>query len=211
MALCNGNIDNFLNSIIENKIITIAGTSGSGKTWLLAYITEFLLIKYKSLVMFNTDTKTIEILKKFESFKTINYYTEYDATNFLHTIKDLKNTILAVEDFNIFNNNDFEKKSDFIYEVRRICVENNLTLIITIQSVTRFSGSVINPKLSTFYQIADTVCVCKKDNNELIFDIEKSRAGLSGNFKTFNITKAINKYVRLEKIKRIEEMFLLED
>ena len=120
----------YLDSLINNNIITISGMCGSGKSFLAFYISSYLVsVTKKELYVFGED---ITVLYRRFSEKNINCIDEKNTDSIVKKIQLLNDAIIVIDDL-IYLGMDYKLTRNFLRILSQLSETNNIQFIITIK------------------------------------------------------------------------------
>lgn len=214
----NKKVEDFLNSIKDNRIITIGGTAASGKSWITSMICEYFLLKNKECVVIDTcnDNTIFRRLSKSTNFLNksgkVTFFSSYSMDDIYSYVQKLNKRVVIIDNVSMItssknNTSQYDLLKTFLDKLKELSYSNDLTLIYTTQIRNGYTpnssqGLNISPSLS---YSSDTIGVCYKDeDNNMRFKVEKSRTGIFiKNMDFINLSALIKGIIRKEKIAKL--------
>jgi hypothetical protein len=213
-------LEEFLTSIYDDKMITVIGSAGSGKSWLTYFLCEFFILKNKSIVFIDVidDRVVLDRLSKSENLRNRKYDFHHiridEGDKIINFITKIKDAVVVIDNFNSMPSKkdnidgmaDRAKTMSYMSKkLREISVANNLNIITTnntYKSVSTGLAQIMGS--SSISYISDTIVSCNKTDGEILLKVEKSRNGAYLNGESFtDMSKIIKCLIRKEKIAKL--------
>ncbi len=216
------NLEEFLLSIKDDKMISVIGSSTSGKSWLTYFLCEFFILKNKPIVLIDVvnDSVVMDRINKSENLRnrkySFNHISLDEGDKILSLVRTLKDSVVVIENFNSIPS---KKSSDnilmdraknitsMVSKLREMSVDNNLNIITTNATYNSPIGTGLTKIMgsSSIAYSSDTIVSCTKDkDNNIFLKVEKSRSGAYLNGESFSdMSKVIKCLIRKEKIKKL--------